>query len=60
MALADLQPNSDGDFMDSVLKRAESQRVSDEKKGDLEGKKKFLHMGKQARKSKKHEEWVKE
>lgn len=60
MALADIQPSSDGDFMDQVLNRADKQREQDEKKKDLEGKKKLLQLEKQARKNKKHEKWVKE
>lgn len=60
MALTEIQPNSDGDFMDQVLNRADKQREFDEKKKEFEGKKKLLQLEKQSRKSKKHEEWVKE
>jgi len=60
MALADIQPSSDGDFMDQVLNRADKTREQDEKKKELEGKKKLLQLEKQARKNKKHEKWVKE
>lgn len=60
MALPEIQPNSDGDFMDSVLERAEKQRDQDEKKKELTAKKELLQLEKQSRKSKKHEIQVKE
>ena len=60
MALPEIQPNSDGDFMDSVLARAEKQRDVDEKKKDWSAKKELLQLEKQARKNKKHEIQVKE
>ena len=46
MALPEIQPNSDGDFMDSVLARAEKQRDVDEKKKDWSAKKELLQLEK--------------
>lgn len=42
MVLRDIEPSSDGDFMSSVMDRAEQQRERDEKKKELENTKELL------------------
>jgi len=42
MVLRDIEPSSDGDFMSSVVDRAEQQRERDEKKKEFENTKELL------------------
>ena len=59
MNLADIQPNSDGDYMDSVLDQAEKLRNHDENLKQLSAKKELLQLEKQSRKNKKHKKELK-